>query len=76
VTKVVEISDTEKQRKNKRSKKRKKAKERGGLWKVPQLWKSAKESVAFGSIFLMRIPHKLLGSLLASTLTTSPTAIN
>ena len=42
---------------------------------MPQLWKSARESVAFGSIFLMRIPHELLGSLLASTLTTDPTTI-
>jgi hypothetical protein len=35
------------QRKQKQAKK----KERGGLWKLPQQWKS--EAVAFGDIFLM-----------------------
>jgi hypothetical protein len=33
----------------------KKEKEKG-LWKTPQLWKSASKSVAFGSFLLMRIP--------------------
>jgi hypothetical protein len=39
---------------NKEKEKRTK-KENGSLWKMPQLWKSAKRSVAFGTIFLMRI---------------------
>jgi hypothetical protein len=38
------------------SKKEKRSKKENGLWKMPQLWKSATQSVAFGAIFLMRIP--------------------
>src|SRR5438477_12502286 len=47
---------------------------------MPQLWKSAKQSVAFGSLFLMRIPtaawkslDKALGF---STFTTGPATIH
>jgi len=38
-----------------KEKRTKKEKEKG-LWKMPQLWKSANKSVAFGNFFLMRIP--------------------
>src|SRR5262249_37385265 len=41
-------------------------KEIDGLWKMPQLWKSAKQSVAFGTIFLMRIPTAAWKSLAQS----------
>jgi len=45
---------------------------------MPQLWKSAKQSVAFGTIFLMRIPtaawKSLAQSLGFSTFTTGPAA--
>jgi hypothetical protein len=62
--------------------KRKKNQKRktNGLWKMPQLWKSAKPSVAFGTIFLMRIPtaawKSLAQSLGFSTFTTGPAAIH
>jgi len=63
----------------KKEKRTKKEKE-NGLWKMPQLWKSAKQSVAFGTIFLMRIPtaawKSLAQSLGFSTFTTGPAATN
>jgi hypothetical protein len=63
----------------KKEKRTKKEKE-NGLWKMPQLWKSAKQSVAFGGFSLMRIPtaawKSLAQSLGFSTFTTSPTTIN
>src|SRR5262249_20875255 len=36
-----------------------------GLWKMPQLWKSATNSVAFGGFLLMRIPTAAWKSLRA-----------
>jgi hypothetical protein len=60
--------------------KRTKKEKENGLWKMPQLWKSAKQSVAFGTISLMRIPttawKSLAQSLGSSTFTTGPAAIN
>ena len=45
---------------------------------MPQLWKSANKSVAFGSFFLMRIPTAAWKSLAKAlgfpTFTTGPTA--
>ena len=47
---------------------------------MPQLWKSAKQSVAFGRFFLMRIPtaawKSLAKALGFSTFTTGPAAIH
>jgi hypothetical protein len=47
---------------------------------MPQLWKSAKQSVAFGRFFLMRIPTAARKSLAQplgfSTFTTGPATIN
>jgi hypothetical protein len=47
---------------------------------MPQLWKSAKESVAFGSFSLMRIPtaawKSLAKALGFSTFTTGPATVN
>src|SRR5258706_16371469 len=47
---------------------------------MPQLWKSAKPSVAFGSFFLMRIPtaawKSLAKALGFSTFTTGPATIH
>jgi hypothetical protein len=61
-----------KKEKEKRTKKEKE----NGLWKMPQLWKSAKQSVAFGGFFLMRIPTAAWKSLRMrcgfSTFTTGP----
>jgi len=65
-----------KKEKEKRTKKEKE----NGLWKMPQLWKSAKPSVAFGSFFLMRIPtaawKSLAKALGFSTFTTGPATIH
>jgi hypothetical protein len=65
---------------NKEKEKRTKKQKENGLWKMPQPWKSAKQSVAFGTIFLMRIPttawKSLAPSLGFSTFTTGPAAIN
>src|SRR5207249_12138258 len=61
-------------------KKRIKKEKENGLWKMPQLWKSAKQSVAFGRYFLMRIPtaawKSLAKALGFSTFTTGPAAIH
>jgi hypothetical protein len=61
---------------SKKEKRTKKEKE-NGLRKMPQLWKSAKESVAFGTFFLMRIPTAAWKSLAKTlgfpTFTTGPT---
>jgi hypothetical protein len=61
-----------------RKKKEAKKKERGGLWKLPQPWKS--EAVAFGDIFLMistaawkSLRKKRCGF---PTVTTDPTTTN
>jgi hypothetical protein len=45
---------------------------------VPKLMEICEESVAFGTIFLMQISHKLLAKRLLAfrTLTTNPTAID
>jgi len=60
--------------------KRTKKEKENGLWKMPQLWKSAKESVAFGSFSLMRIPtaawKSLAKALGFSTFTTGPATVN
>ena len=61
-----------------RKKNEAKKKERGGLWKLPQQWKS--EAVAFGDFFLM-ISAAAWKSLRTKrsgfpTVTTGPTAIN
>jgi hypothetical protein len=60
-------------KKEKRTKKEK----QNGLWKMPQLWKSPKQSVAFGTFFLMRIPTAAWKSLAKTlgfpTFTTGPT---
>jgi hypothetical protein len=65
--------------KKEKEKSTKKEKE-NGLWKMPQLWKSAKQSVAFGAFFLMRIPTAAWKSLEKtrgfSTFTTGPATIN
>jgi hypothetical protein len=63
------------QRKKKEA--RPKKKERGGLWKLPQPWKS--EKVAFGDFFLMistawKSRRKKRSGF--STVTTGPTAVN
>src|SRR5262245_5507193 len=64
---------------SKKEKRTKKEKE-NGLWKMPQLWKSATPSVAFGGFFLMRIPTAAWKSLEKprgfSTFTTGPTTIH
>jgi hypothetical protein len=49
----------------KKEKRTKKEKE-NGLWKMPQLWKSAKQSVALGGFSLMRIPTAACKSLAQS----------
>jgi len=58
--------------------KEKRTKKEKGRWKMPQLWKSANKSVAFGSFFLMRIPTAAWKSLAKAlgfpTFTTGPTA--
>jgi hypothetical protein len=60
--------------------KRTKKEKENRLWKMPQLWKSANQSVAFGGFFLMRIPtvawKSLAKALGFSTFTTGPTTIN
>src|SRR5262245_52897395 len=60
--------------------KRTKKEKENGLWKMPQLWKSAKESVAFGSFSLMRIPtaawKSLAKALGFSTFTTGRATVN
>jgi len=58
--------------------KEKRTKKENGLWKMPQLWKSANKSVAFGAFFLMRISTAAWKSLAEkrlgfSTFTTGPT---
>jgi hypothetical protein len=62
----------------KKEKRTKKEKE-NGLWKMPQLRKSAKQSVACGGFLLMRIPtaawKSLAQALGFSTFTTGPAAI-
>src|SRR6185436_6848421 len=59
---------------------RTKKEKENGLWKMPQLWKSAKQSVAFGAFLLMRIPTAAWKSLEKprgfSTFTTGPTTIH
>jgi hypothetical protein len=64
---------------SKKEKRTKKEKEHG-LWKMPQSWKSAKQSVAFGAFLLMRIPTTAWKSLEKargfSTFTTGPTTIH
>jgi hypothetical protein len=64
----------------KEKEKRTKKEKENGLWKMPQLWKSAKESVAFGSFSLMRIPtaawKSLAKALGFSTFTTGPATAN
>jgi hypothetical protein len=64
----------------KEKEKRTKKEKENGLWKMPQLWKSAKESVAFGSFSLMRIPtaawKSLAKALGFSTFTTGPATVN
>jgi hypothetical protein len=64
---------------SKKEKRTKKEKE-NGLWKMPQLWKSATPSVAFGAFLRMRIPTAAWKSLEKtrgfSTFTTGPTTIN
>jgi len=65
-----------KKEKEKRTKKEKE----NGLWKMPQLWESAVQSVACGDFFLMRIPtaawKSLAKALGFSTFTTGPTTIH
>jgi hypothetical protein len=65
-----------KKEKEKRTKKEKE----NSLWKMPQLWKSAKQSVAFGDFLLMRIPTAAWKSLATtlgfSTFTTGPATVN
>jgi hypothetical protein len=60
--------------------KEKRTKKEKGLWKMPQLWKSATNSVPFGGFFLMRIPTatwKSLASRLSfPTFTTGPATIS
>jgi hypothetical protein len=73
---VFHKGNSSKKEKEKRTKKEKE----NSLWKMPQLWKSAKQSVAFGAFLLMRIPTTAWKSLEKargfSTFTTGPTTIH
>jgi len=73
---VFHKGNSSKKEKEKRTKKEKEK----GLWKMPQLWKSAKQSVACGSFFLMRITtaawKSLAKALGFSTFTTGPATIH
>jgi hypothetical protein len=73
---VFHKGNSSKKEKEKRTKKEKE----NGLWKMPQLWKSANQSVAFGNLFLMRIPtaawKSLAKALGFSTFTTGPATID
>jgi hypothetical protein len=48
---------------NKEKEKRTKKEKENGLWKMPQLWKSAKQSVACGALFVDADSHSCLESL-------------
>jgi len=64
----------------KEKEKRTKKEKENGLWKMPQRWKSAKPSVAFGAFLLMPISTTAWKSLEKargfSTFTTGPTTIH